>query len=109
MPAKTPSLDAAIARLGKIVRAMESMSTAWRPADEPPTDEAKVLVFLCGDRAIDAERPRDAAWGLGLGWFDQDRRRWYVHGRPEYYVTHWMPLPADPETTKPRKRKPHAG
>lgn len=100
MATKKPSLAVAIRQLRGIVDSLESARAEWRSAEEPPTDEAMVLVFLCGDRSIDAKRPPDAAWGMELGWFDQDRRRWYVHGRPENYVTHWMPLPSDPKTAK---------
>lgn len=65
-----------------------------------PTDEREVLVFLCGDRGIGDPRPDDAPWGMGFGWFDQEKRCWRVGGRPEGYVTHWREKPREPETAR---------
>lgn len=102
-----PSLAAAIRQLRDIVDDLDRTHDAWRSAEEPPTDEAQVLVFRCGDRPVTAKRPPDANWGLEVGWFDQDGRYWRVGGRPERYVTHWMPLPPDPPTArdKPARKR----
>lgn len=69
-----------------------------------PSDERQVLVFLSGDRTINAPRNNDQGWGLRLGYFDHEKRYWRVNGRPEGYVTHWMNEPEEPATTKKRKK-----
>jgi hypothetical protein len=65
-----------------------------------PDNERAVLVFLCGDRGLLADRPDDAGWGERFGYFDHDKRAWRVGGALNSYVTHWMDLPAPPPTAR---------
>ena len=64
--------------------------------DNLPTDERQVLVFLWGGQGEDSIRPNDAGYGLRMGYFDQEKRYWRVHGTIEKYVTHWRECPNDP-------------
>ena len=88
----------------RVVRARRKQAEGpWTPFidsdgnQNPPTDMREVLVFLSGDRTIDAPRDDDAGWGLRLGWYDHDKQYWRVGGRPEGYVTHWMDAPQPPK------------
>ena len=87
----------------RILSALQgSGADGWIPAvdedgnDNLPTTERRVMVFLCGDRGLAAERPEDAGHGLRLGYFDHDKQYWRVHGKIERYVTHWRECPDDP-------------
>lgn len=77
----------------------------WQPVmdadgnENLPGDERTVLVFLCGDCERD-NRPADAGYGLRMGYFEQDRRRWRAGGCIERYVTHWMEVPPTPKLTE---------
>jgi len=71
--------------------------------DNLPTTERQVMVFLCGDRELTAKRPEDAGYGLALGYFDHDKQYWRVHGKINWYVTHWRECPDPP--TLPEKEK----
>jgi len=67
-----------------------------------PDTERSVLVFLCGDRDLTADRPNDAGWGERFGYFDRDKRAWRVGGSVAEgrHVTHWMDLPDPPATAR---------
>ena len=86
----------------RILQAVQYRDDVWTPVVDDdgnpdlPCDERNLMVFLCGDRSRHDARPSDAEYGLRMGYFDQDRRCWYVAGRPEKDVTHWMETPPDP-------------
>lgn len=67
-----------------------------------PDNERSVLVFLCGDRDLLADRPDDTGWGERFGYYDHDKRAWRVGGSVAggRYVTHWMDLPDPPESAR---------
>lgn len=68
---------------------------------EQGCDSATVLVFLMGHcELLDAECRQGKGWGWQLGFYDADRGCFYVHGRPEYAVTHWQALPTKPLIVK---------
>ena len=90
----------------KILRAIQEAATptdAWVSVidehgnENLPDDERRVLTFECGDRCPGDPRPSNAAYGMGFGWFDQDKRYWRVHGRISRYVTHWREEPLPPK------------
>jgi hypothetical protein len=69
-----------------------------------PDDEREVQVFLNGHCGLlDNEARNGGGWGLRLGFFDHDKRVFYVHGRPERFVTHWQDVPVEPLSTKKAK------
>jgi hypothetical protein len=64
-----------------------------------PGDEREVIVFLNGHCGLfDDETRKGGGWGVRLGWYDHDRRAWYVHGQREHFVTHWQDEPISPRT-----------
>jgi hypothetical protein len=64
-----------------------------------PGDEREVIVFLNGHCGLlDDEARKGGGWGIRLGWYDHDKRAWYVHGQKEHFVTHWQDEPSSPRT-----------
>lgn len=60
-------------------------------------DSEEVLCFINGHcEMTDFENRNGGAWGIRLGYYDAEKSAFRVHGRPEYHVTHWKPLPAPP-------------
>lgn len=64
----------------------------------PPDDSRAVLVFINGDVTIDDSAGRaGGGWGVRLGFYDHDKRRWRAGGQGyDNHVTHWMEMPAAP-------------
>ena len=63
----------------------------------PPDDDRQVMVFLNGHvRLRDVNARRGGGWGIRLGFFDYDKRRWRAGGRLDDFVTHWRDLPDPP-------------
>ncbi len=67
---------------GALLREVERLRNAWRPASEPPAEPGDYLaaVMANGRRVV-----HEIEWVLG-GWAVVD-----------WTVTHWQPLPAAPE------------
>ena len=66
----------------------------------PPLD-TQMLVFLNGHVQVQDTVGRDGGgWGIRIGYFDHDKRRWRVQGSYENFVTHWMPFPLPPGTAR---------
>lgn len=62
-------------------------------------DSEEVLCFLSGHCApTDMECRQGAGWGIRLGWYDAGKGMFRTHGKLDASVTHWMPLPATPQT-----------
>ena len=80
----------------------DARDAMWVRADvnlpgEQGQDSEEVLLFLNGDCAMtDFEARRGGGWGIRLGYFDAEKQAFRVHGRPDSFVTHWMPLPPSP-------------
>lgn len=85
-----------------LLQALQHGSSSWVDAidddgnNDTPDNERQVLVFLCGDRSIVAERPSNAGYGLRFGFFDHEKQCWMVSGKRDAFVTHWMECPAAP-------------
>lgn len=90
----------------RIMQAVQNPGDGWNEVcdedgnENVPDSAREVLVFLCGDRPLSAERPSSAGHGLRLGWFDDEKRFWRVGGTANAFVTHWREVPAPPELTQ---------
>lgn len=81
-----------IAALQREIEKLRGQLPRWIPVTERlPEDRSDVLVV-----AYWHER-----WGVYMGWCAPERVAWSVHigigDRSDIAVTHWMPLPTDPE------------
>lgn len=64
---------------------------------EQGQDSEEVSVFLNGHCGLlDHDKRKGGGWGYRTGFYDADIGCFRVHGRPDRFVTHWMPLPAAP-------------
>jgi len=64
---------------------------------EQGNDSEEVLCFLNGHcNLTDMECRCGGGWGIRLGYYDAEKGMFRVFGRPNQFVTHWMPLPKPP-------------
>lgn len=75
---------------------------AWVSVDdrlpgEQGNDSEEILCFLNGHcNLTDMECRCGGGWGIRLGYYDAEKGMFRVFGRPNQFVTHWMPLPKPP-------------
>lgn len=85
--------------------ASEEFSDDWikvtdRYPGEAGHDSEEVFVFQNGFAAIDDHEARQGGpWGLSTGYYDVGRGCFMVGGRPNQWVSHWMPKVKPPAST----------
>jgi hypothetical protein len=61
-------------------------------------DSEEVMCFINGHCGLTDSKCRNGgAWGIRLGFYDADIRRFRIFGKAESQVTHWQPLPEPPK------------